>query len=352
MKRINTKILMSMLSLLLVSACNNDDAISFDTSKVGQVEDFVDKRDGHVYRCVQIGDQIWMMDNLAYHLDKGSYEGCFTWDELIFDFNKITIPITNQQFIKVYGDLLDSPNHDWSVEQPDMDINKMRGYLTKLENGAAGYTQSLVLSVTRRYTVFFNLLNEKISEEKEKLKPQFIKEAAKAHLRDAEAANGEYSKAYGLLYSLDAARKAVPEGWRIPSDKDWMKLETTLGMPASELEKTDAWRGDGCGDFIKVGGSALFEAKMGGCNAWSSSGHQYILQGECGYFWTDEEWTTIHVGNNTDSDDNEGSSQENVRQGIIRQVALYSPMIWRGTTRLDGNGRPVCYSVRCVKDAR
>ena len=80
-----------MLSLLLVSACNNDDAISFDTSKVGQVEDFVDKRDGHVYRCVQIGDQIWMMDNLAYHLDKGSYEGCFTWDELIFDFNKILL---------------------------------------------------------------------------------------------------------------------------------------------------------------------------------------------------------------------------------------------------------------------
>ena len=34
-------------------------------------------------------------------------------------------------------------------------------------------------------------------------------------------------------------------------------------------------------------------------------------------------------------------------EGIVRQVSIYSPKIWRGVTRLDG----VCYSVRCVKDA-
>ena len=36
-----------------------------------------------------------------------------------------------------------------------------------------------------------------------------------------------------------------------------------------------------------------------------------------------------------------------IREGIIRQVSIYSSQIWRGTTRTDR----VCYSVRCVKDA-
>ena len=38
---------------------------------------------------------------------------------------------------------------------------------------------------------------------------------------------------------------------------------------------------------------------------------------------------------------------EPIREGIIRQVSIYSSQIWRGTTRTDR----VCYSVRCVKDA-
>ena len=49
-------------------------------------------------------------------------------------------------------------------------------------------------------------------------------------------------------------------------------------------------------------------------------------------------------------EDEEGNVSENtyvVREGIVRQVSIYSSKIWRGTTRIDG----VCYSVRCVKDA-
>ena len=31
-----------------------------------EVETFTDSRDGHVYKCVRIGDQVWMAENLAY----------------------------------------------------------------------------------------------------------------------------------------------------------------------------------------------------------------------------------------------------------------------------------------------
>jgi len=34
-----------------------------------------------------------------------------------------------------------------------------------------------------------------------------------------------YFKAFGLLYTHEAALAAVPEGWRLPTDEDWNKLE-------------------------------------------------------------------------------------------------------------------------------
>ena len=30
---------------------------------------------------------------------------------------------------------------------------------------------------------------------------------------------------FGYLYSYEGARQAVPEGWRLPTDEDWKKLE-------------------------------------------------------------------------------------------------------------------------------
>ncbi len=347
MKRITDYSIFLLLSLLLISACKDDDAPSLDMSKVGQVEDFVDERDGHVYRCVRIGDQIWMMDNLAYQLEQGSYGGCFTWEEPILKLSQVEIP--NETFIETCTNVLNDPKHDWSVEQPNMDIASVSRYLQFME--LYGWGASQVLGIVARYTVFYNTLNEELN----KIRLQYMGPLAKSHLESQDKLNGQYSGKYGLLYSLDAARKAVPEGWRIPSDKDWMKMEAALGMSASELETINAWRGNGCGSFLKEGGGALFEAKMGGCNAWSGSGNQYIHQQECAYFWTNEEWETISTSSDTNSGsngDSDAKTQEIIKEGIIRQVAIYSSMIWRGTTRINNKYRPVCYSVRCVKDAK
>ena len=40
---------------------------------------------------------------------------------------------------------------------------------------------------------------------------------------------------YGYLYSWQGAQEAVPDGWRLPTDDDWKKLEMALGMPRHAL---------------------------------------------------------------------------------------------------------------------
>ncbi len=49
---------------------------------------------------------------------------------------------------------------------------------------------------------------------------------------------------YGRLYDWEAALKACPAGWHLPSDKEWKELEIYLGMPMSEADST-IWRETG-----------------------------------------------------------------------------------------------------------
>lgn len=52
-----------------------------------------------------------------------------------------------------------------------------------------------------------------------------------------------YYDKYGCLYTYEAALRAAPEGWRLPTDEDWQKLERHLGMSAEEAAGLD-WRGN------------------------------------------------------------------------------------------------------------
>ena len=46
---------------------------------------------------------------------------------------------------------------------------------------------------------------------------------------------------YGRLYDWETAKKAVPPGWHLPTDKEWMELEVAVGMSAAKTKETD-WR--------------------------------------------------------------------------------------------------------------
>ena len=84
----------------------------------------------------------------------------------------------------------------------------------------------------------------------------------------------------------------------------------------------------------------------GGCNAYeyATSAQYFTGKTEGGYFWTSEESSQVIV--------DDSGKEEVVKEGVIREIAIYSSGIWRGTTRLDNGYRPILHSVRCVKDVK
>lgn len=66
-------------------------------------------------------------------------------------------------------------------------------------------------------------------------------EAARASFRESDF----FSDNFGFLYNYYATtdpRGIANEGWRIPTEDDWKALETSVGMPEADLERT-AWGG-------------------------------------------------------------------------------------------------------------
>lgn len=67
----------------------------------------------------------------------------------------------------------------------------------------------------------------------------------------------------GKLYTYEAAVASVPDGWRLPSDKDWQILEMYLGMP-EHVAKQEGKRGKYQGYMLWKGGGSGFEALLSG----------------------------------------------------------------------------------------
>ena len=64
---------------------------------------------------------------------------------------------------------------------------------------------------------------------------------------------GYYLNTYGYLYNGPAVldpRGLCPSGWHVATDDDFKLLESTLGMPETELDNF-GFRGEGVGHFIK-----------------------------------------------------------------------------------------------------
>ena len=347
-----------IMALLLVSCGNDDDPVNvLDQTKIAEVEDFVDVRDGRTYKCVKIGNQIWMAENLAYYIPGGMLEGCTTWGEGMIDMEKLeeqlSVEITNKKWAELAEDIYYNRGYNWNELEADpwglddffywdvWDLNY--GYIT-IEQAEAKAAQ---------FPVFYSIFQEELAA----LSPD--RDAIlKEHTDAAESSNGGYAEKNGYLYTLDGAKVAVPEGWRLPSDEDWKKLEAFFGISEFELNQMNAWRGVNAGDFLKLDGGSLFEARFAGCNAWVYGKEMnYMRLNDSAYFWASDEKSVL-IGDEKEDDetgDTTGEEEETgpqmVREGIIRQLSIYSSQIWRGTTRLDNGYRGIAYSVRCVKDA-
>lgn len=142
---------------------------------------------------------------------------------------------------------------------------------------------------------------------------------------------------YGRLYNWFAVadhRKLAPKGWHVPTDKDFIVLETYVNYnlgnsmnTAKALASHSDWvkyRKPGTvGKDLEKNNSSGFSAKPAGfrCN----SNGKFLLMGDYGYFW---------------------SSTENVAVGAwVRGLDFRSDLV------VGGNGCKLHgYSVRCILD--
>lgn len=135
---------------------------------------------------------------------------------------------------------------------------------------------------------------------------------------------------YGRLYQWDSAAKVCPQGWHLPTDNEWKKLEIFLGMSQAEVDNW-GWRGTDQGDQLKI------EADCAGGTNCGTSGIMALLggyydglgayaeEGSNAYFWT--------------------SSQKDANYGWYRKLDLN-----KSTVMADFSAKRNAYSVRCIKD--
>lgn len=127
----------------------------------------------------------------------------------------------------------------------------------------------------------------------------------------------------GRWYSWEAAQRACPEGYRLPSDEDWKALEIFIGMDKAELDKRYNRNSGTVGKFLKIDGGLGFDADFAGIVNPISDDAYFNTHA---YFWTATEHDEINGW---------ARVMEKIKVGIDRQII----------TKNYG------LSVRCVKDA-
>ncbi len=94
---------------------------------------------------------------------------------------------------------------------------------------------------------------------------------------------------YGNLYTYEEAVEMAPEGWRLPTDADWRRLEQALGMSAKE-SASEGWRGSGEGILIQQDetGSGVHLQCGGWINLFAGNVNEFQLVQvrEFGYYWS------------------------------------------------------------------
>ena len=171
-------------------------------------------------------------------------------------------------------------------------------------------------------------------EVKEAILAEEVKRRQDIQLELAERMNNNYSEEYGYLYTLEGARKAVPEGWRIPTDADWKKLEKALGMTDAECNEFETWRGGApVSDWFKSADSE-FKMKLAGGKVYSNLnasgiGADYINKDLNAYYLTN---TRMQLNDST-------------TVSLIRSISIFHDGVLRATSHVSA-----AHSVRLIKD--
>lgn len=105
---------------------------------------------------------------------------------------------------------------------------------------------------------------------------------------------------FGALYDWDElmgytrtdnSRGICPEGWHVPSDSDYFKLECNIDTSFHNINLT-GWRGHDAGLNLQNRYTSGFDALMGGMRDPHGS---FMLKNEAAYFWSSSESNVFHV---------------------------------------------------------
>lgn len=152
-----------------------------------------------------------------------------------------------------------------------------------------------------------------------------------------DADTTDYFNEYGNLLSYEEALASAPEGWRLPTDDDWKKLERAMGM-GGEVDRT-GWRGSIASLLTRSDQGAELGLKLGGSVLYSSEtygvGCLLKYDGEAGYYWT----STV---------------DESKPGGAGYRMVFFRKLVsgQEGVERQSGNNSNKYMSVRWVRDVR
>ncbi|MCP4310827.1 MAG: hypothetical protein GY790_06155 [Bacteroidetes bacterium] len=152
---------------------------------------------------------------------------------------------------------------------------------------------------------------------------------------------------YGALYNWAGAMNGssssnsnpsgvqgvCPSGWHLPSDSEWMELESYLGMTSTERNKMENWRGTDEGERLKITGTTYWDSPNYATNSTTFSVRGGGFQNTTGIYGNFKRNADIH--SSTDSD----------YSVIFRGFKHDLTGVFRGIY-----SKTAGFSVRCVKD--
>lgn len=320
------KIIFILLSIVVWWAC--EDNAEPIVGPEGVVSEFTDPRDGRIYKCVTIGNQTWMAENLAYRLPQGSIDGCYTYREEFVDTARIQ-PTDEDYFDEVRAALNDGRiGTDPLLEMPMFTPAKLVEMYLEY-----GLSSSMFVGMIKDAVAFYPSMRETadfLAGLAGEMKSVAIAQAVQKAMEKAEEQTRGYMEKYGLLYTYDGALKALPEGWKLPTDEDWKQLEETLGMSEHELNLLDEWRGATAGILLHDAKTG-FNVNYGGTRAYGTFAYDspFMNKDMNAYYWSSSRMAQ------TDS----------TEVAIIRTVSRVHEGILRGTSNMTA-----AYSIRCIKE--
>jgi len=149
-----------------------------------------------------------------------------------------------------------------------------------------------------------------------------------------ESENFQDLSIMGRLYTFETAKNICPEGWRIPSDDDWIDLERYIGVPEAEIYELN--RSSNAGNKLKyIWNKYQHTSYNYGTNstgftalpAGSISDGNHVGFGKRAVFWSGAETDDQFIVRRLNNDD-----------GILDRLSMYKTNSY--------------FSLRCVKDAQ